>query len=195
MAGYPAIAATSEAILGLLKTASVASEFAGLDFDHYGSADFASPMKAGVSLHLYRVSVTAGRNLPPREGRDGRLYRAPIPLDLHYLITAWAETPVRQQRLLGWAVRTLEDTPILPAGVLNQRSPEPDLFDPGDSVELVWDPLTLRDSLDIWEMQKTKIQPSATYRARMVRIDSSIPIETAGEVQTRALEFAPEVPA
>jgi hypothetical protein len=190
MATYPAIAATSEAILGLLRSAAVGSEFDGVTFDHYQSGDFESPMTVGVSLYLYRVSVSPNRNLPPRLGRDGRRYRPPLPVDLHYLVIAWADDAIKQQRLLGFAVRTLEDTPILPAGVLNQHGPETDVFRPEETVELVWEALSVQDISEIWDVAQTKEQPSATYVARMVEIESPVALPDAGTVQTRELAFA-----
>jgi hypothetical protein len=190
MATYPAIAATSEAILGLLQSAAVGGEFDTVEFGHYQTGNLASPMSEGISLYLYRVTVSANRNLPPPRGPDGRRYRPPIPLDLHFLVTAWAETAIRQQRLLGFAIRTLEDTPILPAGVLNQHSPEPNVFRPEETVELVFEGVTIQDFGYIWNVAQTKEQPSATYVARMVEIESRVSVDDAGLVQTRALEYA-----
>jgi Pvc16 N-terminal domain len=190
MATYPAIAATSDAVLGLLQSAAVGTEFDGVAFAHYQSGDFESPMSDGVTLYLYRVTVSSNRNLPPQVGPDGRRYRPPIPLDLHFLVTAWAETAVRQQRMLGFAIRTLEDTPILPAGVLNQHSPEPNVFRPEETVELVYENLTVQDIGYIWDVAQTKEQPSATYTARMVEIESPVAFDEGGLVQTRELQFA-----
>ena len=141
MATYPAIAATSDAVLGLLQSAAVGTEFDGVAFAHYQSGDFESPMSDGISLYLYRVTVSSNRNLPPQVGPDGRRYRPPIPLDVHYLVTR-GRRRVRQQRMLGFAIRTLEDPPILPAGVLNQHGPEPNVFRPEETVELVYESVT-----------------------------------------------------
>jgi hypothetical protein len=190
MASYPAISAMSEAVLGLLQSAAVGSEFDGIAFAHYQSGDFESPMSDGISLYLYRITVNANRNQPAHLGLDGRRYRPPIPLDAHFLVTAWAETAVRQQRMLGFAIRTIEDTPILPAGVLNQHSPEPDVYRPEESVELVYDIVTVQDIGYIWDVAQTKEQPSAPYVARMVTIDSSVALDDAAPVQTRELDYA-----
>ena len=57
MASYPAIAATSQGVLGLLESAAPGTEFAGTRFEHYGSADLNDPMSEGVSLWLYRVTI------------------------------------------------------------------------------------------------------------------------------------------
>ena len=189
MALYPAIAGTSLAILGLLEGASADSEFAGVPFEHYHGSNLERPMAEGVSLWLYRVSVNAARNLPLRVEPDGTTRRPPIPLDLHYLVSAWAADPIQEQRLFGWAVRTLEDTPMLPAGVLNQHLSQPDVFRPHEAVELVWQSLSLSEALDLWEGVRTKMRPSAAYLARAVEIESAVDVAQHPEVQTRELVY------
>jgi Pvc16 N-terminal domain len=191
MASYPAIAAMSDAVLGLLRTASMGGEFDGVTFAHYGSANFQSPMSLGLSLYLYRISVSSTRNLRPRIAADGTRYRPPIPLDAHFLVTAWAADPIKQQRMLGFAVRTIEDTPILPSGILNQHAPEPDVFRPEETVELVFENVSTQDQSYIWEVAQSKEQPSATYVARMIEIESAVPEEHAAAVQTRGLQLTP----
>lgn len=190
MALTPAIAATSEAVLGLVQSAARGTEFNGVTFAHYQASNFQSPMSEGISLWLYRVTVSANRNLPARIGRDGVRTRPPIPLDLHYLVTAWAGDAIKQQRLLGFAVRALEDTPVLPAGVLNQHGPEPDVFRPDETVELVFESLSVQDASYVWEVAQTKEQPSAPYVARMIELESAVPLDEAPPVQTRDLQVA-----
>lgn len=187
MASYPAIAATSETILGLLQRAAIGSEFEGVTFEHYQSASFKEPMKEGIALYLYRVTVSANRNLPPRVGREGRRYGPPIPLDLHYLVIPWATDAIKQQRLLGFAVRAIEDTTVLPAGVLNQHGPESDVFRPEETVELVLELVSVQDTSEIWDVAPAKEQVCATYVARMVEIESRQPLDEGGPVQTREL--------
>lgn len=189
MAAYPAIAAMSDAVLGLLRSAAAGGEFGDVQFAHYGSASFQDPMSLGLSLYLYRIAVSATRNLPPRPTADGRRTRPPIPLDAHFLVTAWADDPIKQQRMLGFAIRTLEDTPILPAGVLNQHAPEPDVFRPDETVELVFESVSVQDQSYIWEVAQTKEQPSATYVARMIEIESAAAVPDAVAVQTRQLDL------
>jgi hypothetical protein len=188
MALYPAIAGTSQAVLGLLRAAAAETEFADVEFAHYHASNLEKGMTEGISLWLYRITVNPARNLPARIDPDGTRHGPPIPLDLHYLVSAWAADPVQEQRLFGWAVRTLEDTPLLPAGVLNQHLSEPDVFGPHESVDLVWQPLSLSEFLDLWEGVRTKLRPSASYLARIVEIESPVPLSQHADVQTR--EFA-----
>ena len=84
MATYAAIAATSEAIIGLLRRARPKDEFTKAEFVVYQGDNFESPMNEGISLYLYRVTISAARrNLPPTVTTDGRRLRPPLPLDLH----------------------------------------------------------------------------------------------------------------
>ena len=186
MASFQAIAATGQAMLGLLADAVPKPEFANAQFELYQIGNLVNPMDEGISLYLYRVAVNGTRrNMPPVTGPDGRRYRPPIPLDLHYLLSAWARSPVKQQRLLGWAIRMFEDVPILPTGLLNNYGPEPEIFQPGETVELVLESLTLQDLNNLWSATKATPPLSVGYVVRMVGISSMLSLSEAAEVQTR----------
>lgn len=188
MASYQAIAAVSRAIRGLLELACPRPEFDGARFEVYQAGDFQTPMDEGVSLYLYRVSTSSRRNLPSRIGPNGETYRPPLPLDLYYMLTAWGRTFEKQQGLLGFCIRELGNMPILPSGLLNHFGPT-DVFRDQETVELVFEPLTLQDFSNIWEPLKPNLQPSATYVARMVSIESTLQIPSLGNVQTRQFDF------
>ena len=190
MATYHAIAATGEAILGVLRDACPKPEFDGMQFELYQSNDFQNPMKEGISLYLYRVSTnTTRRNLPPRIDANGRRYRPPLPIDLHYLLVPWALTAEKQQWLLGWSMRTLEDTPILPAKLLNYYGSGSETFRPDESVELVCEPIALQEIVNIWDAFKPNLQISVAYIVRMIEIDSSVELIEGVPAQTRVLSF------
>jgi hypothetical protein len=190
LATYHAIAAIGQSILGLLEQARIGTEFDGCDFELYQSVNFHSPMDQGLSLFLYNaaVSTARGRNIPGRTLPDGRKLRGPLPLDLYYLLTPWAKTAVQQHRLLGWAMRVIEDTSILPASLLNHYGPEPNTFWPDETVTLVSEPISLQDIYNIWEINKQNVQVSVAYVARVVSIDSTVPGVEHARVQTRAVE-------
>jgi hypothetical protein len=192
VATYHAIAAVGQALLGMLEDACPRDEFPAAQFALFQAADFQNPpIKEGVSLYLYRVAVNGTqRNRPARLAPGGRRFRPSLPLDLHYLMTPWAETAAKQQRLLGWSMRVLEDMAILPAGLLNHPGPEPDTFAPAETVELVCEPISLQDMANVWEAFKMNLQLSAAYVARMVLIDSALEVAEGPPAQTRALGFA-----
>lgn len=199
MATYDAIAAVSKAILGLLEDAR--ASFAHLpapQFKLFHASDFDNPKDAnrgftnvGVSVCLYRVALNtsmrnAGRQLLP----DSRSVRSPLPLDLFYLVTAWADDVEMQQRLLGWAMRVLHDAPLLPATLINDHSPDVagGVFRPTETVELTLDTLSFQDMTTIWDKLKPKMQTSATYIARLVTIESLRQITDSVPVQTRIFD-------
>jgi hypothetical protein len=186
MGTFQAIAATGQAMLGLLSDAVPRDQFPNAQFELYQMSNFQQPMEEGISLFLYRIAPnTSRRNLPPTTGPDGRRFRPPIPVDLYYIATAWAPTAVRQQRLLGWTIRMFEDVPVLPTGLLNNYGPEPEIFKQGETVEIILDSLTLQDLNNFWGVSKSSLQLSVGYIARMLHIQSSMPITEYAEVQTR----------
>ncbi|HKU75354.1 MAG TPA: DUF4255 domain-containing protein [Pyrinomonadaceae bacterium] len=186
MATFQAIAATGQAMLGLLADAVPKPEFANAQFELYQVGSFTNPMDEGISLYLYRVAVNGTiRNRQPITGPDGRRFRPPIPLDLHFVLSAWARSAVKQQRLLGWTIRMFEDVPILPTGLLNNYGPEPAIFQPGETVEIILESLTLQDLNNLWTATKAALPLSVGYVARMVSISSEVPLSEFAEVQTR----------
>jgi hypothetical protein len=63
---------------------------------------------------------------------------------------------------------------------LNAAEPEVTIFNADETVELIYDPLSLQDTAVIWENLRTpRVQPSATYVARMVLLDSTVEMSSA----------------
>lgn len=191
MAKAQAIAVVGQAVLGMLADNIPQTEFTNARFELYQTSNFASPMEEGISLFLYRVEINSSlRNLPNRTGLDGITRRPPLPLDLYYLLTVWAKDVVKQQRILGWAMRTLEDAPVLSAGRLNNFAPESEVFQPNEKIELIYQPLSLQDLANLWSAFKVSLPMSVAYIARVVGIDSTISAEETVAVQTRQLNFS-----
>jgi hypothetical protein len=186
MATPNAIAATGQAILALIAAGISRDEFPSAQFELYQSKNFQTPMDEGISLYLYRVTPAGEiRNYPPRIAPDGRRYRPLLPINLHYILSSWGRESAKQQRLLGQAMRILEDTPVLPAGILNQGGPEGDTFRPNETVDLIMESISIYDMGAIWDMAKPNLQPSVGYVARMLGLESPLEITDAPNVQTR----------
>src|SRR5437660_1775185 len=190
MATYRAVGATCEAVVRLLQQSWQRDLFDGVDlqFDVYRTRDFATPMDAGVSLFLYRVTLNTVQRTPPaKPGPAGRHRRPQLPLDLHFLLTPWAKDASLEQVILGWMMRTLEDTPILPSGLLNTLTDG--VFDVEETVEIVVGQLPNEEMFRIWDVLPNDYQISVPYTARIVRIDSELDQREAGPVITRELGF------
>jgi hypothetical protein len=193
MATWNGIAATTRAILGALEDACPRSRFpTTLTFAPVHAAAY-NETKApgdGFTLCLYRVAPsTARRNLSPRLTPEGVRIKPSLPLDLHYLLTPWAGNVETQQRLLAWAMRQLEDTPVLVPAQLNRYLGEADVFRDDEAVEIVADPLSLVDLTSLWDKLKPQFQTSMTYVARMVLIDSELDISEGPPVRSREFDF------
>jgi hypothetical protein len=95
-------------------------------------------------------------------------------------------------RIIGWAMRELQDVPVLPAGLLNHYGPEHDTFRPAEAVELFCESPSLQDMSYILEPIKSAQPLSVTYVARMVLIESAVPIDVGEPVQTREFVYGRE---
>ena len=174
-------------MLGLMADRYPRADFgSALELLLYQAKDFEAPMSEGFSLFLYRVTVNGTvRNLTYRRSPDGTRYKPSLPLDLHYLLTPWATDAERQLRMLGWALRFVEDIGILGAGQLNHYIAETDTFRADETVEVIADPMSLVDYLNLWDKWKHKMPTSMTYIARVAVLDSDIALDEGPAVQTR----------
>ena len=93
-------------------------------------------------------------------------------------------------QFLGWAIRVLHDTPVIPTGLLNTYQAGMKVFDPDETVELVWEPLSVTDLSDIWQVSALNHAPSATYIARSVMLDSDVPLDDGALVSVRQFDYA-----
>ncbi len=191
MASYQAIRAVSQALIDLLASrfeqAGLGNE--GYTFAIYQSDNFNQPMVAGLSLFLYRILPNGSRRTPTgRLGPDGRRLRTRLPLDLYFLMTSWAQDASLQHEIMGLAMRVLEDTPILPAGLVNATAAA--VFLPDETVEIGIAELTNEDILRIWEtVTENRYQLSVPYVARNIQIDSDLPLDQGEVVQERLFAY------
>jgi Pvc16 N-terminal domain len=194
IARYHAIAATTNAIRLVLENAAATSEWSAATVEIYQAANLQKPVeanKAKLSVYLYRVLLsTVRRDRGLRLGSDGVSYRPSIPLDLHYLVTAWSSDARSAHQLLGWAIRVLHDTPVLPTGLLNEYQAGLEVFGPDETVELAWEPLSVTDLSDIWQVSSVNHAPSGSYIARSVMLDSEVPLVDGALVKARQFDYA-----
>lgn len=189
MADHRAIMAVAESVVNLLRSSYRPADFnVDLEFRTFTARDFSTNAIAnGVSLFLYRVFPFGTVRTPPgRLDSLGRRLRGPLPVELHFLLTVWAKEASLQHAILGWMMRTLEDSPILPAGALNAAAEGS--FRADELVDVSLAELTNEDLLRIWEVLGLHVyQVSVPYIARAVLIESvHRRAATGGPVQERA---------
>jgi len=184
MAHYYAIGAISQALREVL-LAERPREFPNIPVDVYRTKDFDQPFEEGVSIYLYRLSLTTGRrNRTPYTDLNGVRHKPPVEVDLHFTITPWAREGASQQFLLGWIIRTIEDHSTLDPTLLNAGA-YPNIFKPDEPVELVQDTLSISDLNNLWNFSPAKEQASAFYTARTVALESRQPLTEAEPVRIR----------
>lgn len=150
-----------------------------------------------VNLFLYHTAVnTAWRNQDiPWKVRPGETGFPPLALTLHYLITAFygededgidtttdATRILGTHRLLGRAMSTFHDFPLLDAAAINSVLPSNDqLAHPYDQVERVRitpQVLTLDEISKLWSGFQSEFRPSAAYEVSVALIESSRPAKS-----------------
>lgn len=177
MATMHAIAAASQAVIELLRSGYRAEIFDGneLELGVYTTDDFAARgEEPGVSLFVYRVQAEGTYRMPAgRRGANGRRQRPQLPLELHFLLTAWAAEASMQHTIVAWMMRVLEDTPTLPASLLNGLWP--DVFRPDESLEIVLGDLSTEELVLLWgAVTERRYHLSVPYVARVLRIESAV---------------------
>ena len=191
MASYKAIAATCEAIMRLLRSSYDPALFNGanLDFQVYVAEDFTKPMEEGISLFLYRIYHNGNNRLPSgRVLSNGRRQTPQLPIDLHFLLTAWAQKASLQHEIAGWMMRVMEDNASLPASILNTY--QSDVFHADEGVEIGLTELSVEDMFHVWEVMIRHVyQLSVPYQARMLEIESGVLSSTSGLVQERVSDM------
>jgi hypothetical protein len=191
MADYRAFAAVSEAVMALLRSNYQPEDFNNeLEFRVFMARDFGSPsLQNGVSLFLYRVLPNGTYRAPAgRLDENGRRFRNQLAVDMHFILTAWGGSASLQHTIAGWMMRVMEDSPLLPAGLLN--SVLSDVFQPDEAVELTLADLSTEDLLHVWEtLVQNTYQLSVPYVARNIRIESRL-LQAAGQpIQQRTFEY------
>lgn len=197
MASFLAVEAVSDALVLLLRTSYDRDDFDDIDlqFEVYAAADFESPMAAGVSVYLYRARPNGAWRIPPgRLDENGRRQRRQLPVDLYYLLSVWGRDASVQHRVLGWLLRTFEDTPVLPRALLEAAAPG--VFRPDEAVEFVLNAdLSNEDLFRLWETATTNeaYRLSVPYVARQVLIESRLTDTVGAPVEEREFTFETEV--
>lgn len=153
-----------------------------------GELESPPPDDARLTLYLYRVTV----NEHPRQQRPDRMsseQQAPLGLDLHFLMTMWADKSQDELVSMAWAMRQLYQHPILDASSL---SPEAG-WAPDEVVQIIPSELSVHDMMRIWDAFEPSYRLSVSYIARLVRLDPDRFADVGPVVATR-FGFGPASP-
>ena len=195
-----AISAVARAVLSLLEAAIPRDEVRGFPnakFELYQGSNLAGKtvVAEGIGIYVYRLGPANNiRTTSPRTTPDGRRMRPSITIDIHFLLIAFAADAFKQHRLLGWAIRAIEDMPILPASLLNLAGPDEQIFGEAEAVDLIMENLTVQDLNSIWESAQAGSQLAAPYVVRMVALESELEMHEHAPVQTRVFGMGDVAP-
>lgn len=122
-----------------------------------------------LTIFLYRVDFNktmraawSGVGL-----NDGRSHLA---LDLHFLLTAWADNAENEHLIMGRALQAIEDTPIL-SGPLLMQAPD---WAPHETLQLVLEDIDNEALMRIFDSLPVDYRLSVPYVARVTRIDGRV---------------------
>jgi hypothetical protein len=147
--------------------------------------------RSTVSVFLYKVSEhTELRNSPQRKQPDGSFRRAPLVLELSYLVTTWgargndpaindAAAAFEEHKLLGIVMQCLYDHGEVGRAELFEDPTRPPVWGDRDGLQVVLETLPIEDLYRIWDSSELAYQLSATYRVRVLGLDSSEVLHTS----------------
>ncbi|MFI2372836.1 DUF4255 domain-containing protein [Streptomyces sp. NPDC018833] len=134
---------------------------------------------AVLNLFLYRMTVDgAWRNTDPVGARPGETHRPPIPLVLHYMVTAYGtggDDHSAAHRLLGAAMAAFHDRPVLRPADIGSAAGFSDLHLQQEPVRISPAVMSTEEMCRLWTALGARYRPSVAYEARVVLIDSSVP--------------------
>jgi hypothetical protein len=120
-----------------------------------------------LSIYLYRADFnkTMRASWSAIGSQDGQAH---LVLDLHFLLSAWADNAEFEHRIIGRAMQALETTPVLSGPLLEASGG----WSPSESVQLVLEEISTEAIMRTFDSLPTDYRLSIPYIARMVRIDS-----------------------
>jgi len=142
-----------------------------------------------LSLHLYHVAEDPFYKNAPGPGNDApNVAKAPMALSLFYILTAHHERDPQfdaqtQQKLMGYALKTFHDFPVITSKTRINGSPilDPDFGD--DTIQTILRPVTPEEAISFWNTQESNTaRLSAYYEVRVVMLEPEPPRTLPGVV-------------
>lgn len=123
-------------------------------------------VRPGLSIFLYRVDFnkTMRAAWAGVTAHDGMPH---LPLDLHFLLTPWADNAEAEGAILGRAMQCLDANAILSGPLLHQSGE----WEPNDAVQLLMDEISTEAVMRTFDSLAADYRISVPYLARVVRLD------------------------
>jgi hypothetical protein len=121
-----------------------------------------------LAVFLYRVEVNRIMRAAWSgvSTYDGQVH---LPLDLHFLLVAFADNAEWEQQILGKTLQCLESTPSMSGPVLYPTAE----WKAGEAIHLVIEEVPLDSLMRTFDSLAVDYRPCVPYLARVVRLDST----------------------
>ena len=151
-----------------------------------------------LNLFLYRVSPNTGwvnNGYPSRNGRGDLIGNPPLALNLHYLLSAFGDSELHAEILLGYGMQLLHETPVLERAVI-RRSLTPtvgvstlpenlrelatsELAEQIEQIKITPEPINTEEVSKLWTAFQSRYRPCTAYLATVVLIESDLSTRSA----------------
>jgi len=153
-------------------------------FQQLSSAQLASNFSPGgnvITLYMYRIGLDKLLRTTP-DSRTPTISRTrPLSLELHYLMSAWSASAEAEHTLMSWAMRELHMRPTFDTGRLTPAS----IWRQEEAIQITPSELPHEDTMRIWDAMTPSYRLTVSYIARVIRVDSLIPDDSAPVVTSR----------
>lgn len=172
MANFLAIHSVGSSLVTYLRNAypPLLREEHTCDFRLFSSGELAQledgNMNTTVSLYLHRITLNEHlrNNLHPNQPSDSF---PPLSVDLHYLITIWADSPVAEHSIAAWVMHEFHHHPIMDISSLSSDGG----WMRDDVVQIIPAELSNEDMMRIWDSLAPSYRLSLSYIGRAIRIE------------------------
>ncbi len=194
-----AVAAARSALPGILGAATTTSSPPDkLDTSIDGEV-------TNLNLFLYHVTYNQGwreAGLPTRDGNGNAIGRAPLALDLHYLLSAYSAGDYEAQMMLGIGMQALHEMPFLfrqkiqdvfaaAATDVDKALATADLPNQLELMKITPQQLTTDELAKLWTAFPSKFRVSAGYEVSVALIETKAPFTAPLPVLTSNVTVVP----
>ena len=129
-------------------------------------AESTEEFNTSVTLYLYRIIINEHVRNAPAAHRQGST-RIPLSVDLHLMLSIWADSAAAEHTLCAWVMSQLHQHPIMDVSSLTEEGG----WSTDDVVHIIPAELSNEDLMRIWDAISPFYRLSLSYIARVVRID------------------------
>jgi len=129
-------------------------------------AESTEEFNTSVTLYLYRIIINEHVRNAPAANQHGST-RVPLSVDLHFMLSIWADSAAAEHTLCAWVMNKLHQHPIMDVSSLTEEGG----WSTDDVVHIIPAELSNEDLMRIWDAISPFYRLSVSYIARVIRID------------------------